>query len=149
MNPSYGGAVANHYLAQQINGATPERLMFMLLEGAQRFLIQAVAAIRRRDIATRARMVNRVSSIVEDMRIRLNHEYGGERDAPEEVPADVLAAWRGGDEKLPERWYALDVDAAKKAWAEGVKRAGEEWYRDGPSGDAPLQLVLLGELRYG
>jgi len=41
-------------------------------------IIQAVAAIRRRDIPTRARLVNRVSSIVEELAIRLNHEEGGE-----------------------------------------------------------------------
>ena len=78
MNPNYGGTAANHYLVQQINGASPERLMFMLLEGAQKFLLQAIAAIQRRDIATRARMVNRVSSIVEELAVRLNHEEGGE-----------------------------------------------------------------------
>ncbi len=78
MNPNYGGSAANTYLIQQINGASPEHLMYMLLEGAQKFLLQAVAAMRRRDIATRARMVNRVSSIVEELAIRLNHEEGGE-----------------------------------------------------------------------
>ncbi|HLO66820.1 MAG TPA: flagellar export chaperone FliS [Holophaga sp.] len=78
MNPTYGGTAANQYLVQQINGASPERLMFMLLEGAQKFLLQAIAAIQRRDIATRARMVNRVSSIVEELAVRLNHEEGGE-----------------------------------------------------------------------
>lgn len=78
MNTYTGGAAANQYLAQQINGASPERLMFMLLEGAQRFLVQAENAIRQRDIASRARLVNRVSSIIEELAIRLNHEEGGE-----------------------------------------------------------------------
>lgn len=77
MNPSYGKAASN-YLIQEINGSSPEHLMFMLLEGAQRFLLQAVSAIRKRDITTRARMVNRVSSIVEELAIRLDHEGGGE-----------------------------------------------------------------------
>lgn len=77
MNENYGKA-ASQYLIQEINGSTPEHIMFMLLEGAQRFLAQAVAAIQRRDIATRARMVNRVSSIVEELAIRLDHEGGGE-----------------------------------------------------------------------
>lgn len=78
MNPYTGGGAANQYLAQQVNGASPERLMFMLLEGAQRFLLQAQAAIRARDIPARARLVNRVSSIIEELAIRLNHEEGGE-----------------------------------------------------------------------
>jgi flagellar protein FliS len=78
MNTYTGGAAANKYLAQQVNGASPEHLVFMLLEGAQRFLIQAEAALRRRDIPARARLVNRVSSIIEELAIRLNHEEGGE-----------------------------------------------------------------------
>jgi flagellin-specific chaperone FliS len=60
MNHNYGKA-ANNYLIQEISGSSPEHIMFMLLEGAQRFLLQAVIAVRRRDITTRARMVNRVS----------------------------------------------------------------------------------------
>jgi len=77
MNNNYGKA-ANNYLIQEISGSSPEHIMFMLLEGAQRFLLQAVVAIKRRDITTRARMVNRVSSIVEEMAVRLDHEGGGE-----------------------------------------------------------------------
>ena len=77
MNQSYGKAASN-YLIQEINGSSPEHVMFMLLEGAQRFLLQAVVAIKRRDITTRARMVNRVSAIVEELAVRLDHEGGGE-----------------------------------------------------------------------
>ena len=77
MNQSYGKAASN-YLMQEIAGSSPEHIMFMLLEGAQRFLLQAVVAIKRRDITTRARMVNRVSSIVEELAVRLDHEGGGE-----------------------------------------------------------------------
>jgi flagellar protein FliS len=77
MNQNYGKAASN-YLIQEISGSSPEHIMFMLLEGAQRFLLQAVVAIKRRDITTRARMVNRVSSIVEEMAVRLDHEGGGE-----------------------------------------------------------------------
>lgn len=77
MNQPYGAA-ANQYMLQQIQGSTPEHIMFLLMEGAQKFLTQAVEAIRRRDIATRARMVNRTSSIVEEMTIRLDLEGGGE-----------------------------------------------------------------------
>jgi flagellar protein FliS len=50
----------------------------MLLEGAQRFLNQAIVALRNRDIQTKARLVNRVSAIIEELAVRLNHEEGGE-----------------------------------------------------------------------
>jgi len=78
MQPSYGGNVADRYLVQKINGATPEQLAILLLEGAQRFLTQAIDALQKRDIPLKARMVNRVSAIIEELTVRLNHEAGGE-----------------------------------------------------------------------
>jgi len=73
-----GGKQASNYLAQRINGATPEELAAMLLEGAVRFLHQAAAAIKRRDIPERARLVNRVSLILDELLSMLNSEEGGE-----------------------------------------------------------------------
>ena len=78
MQPYFGGKPAQQYLTQRINGATPEQLVAMLLEGAQRFLSQAIQALRNRDIQTKARLVNRVSAIIEELAVRLNHEEGGE-----------------------------------------------------------------------
>lgn len=73
----YGNA-ADQYLLQRINGASPEQLVAMLLEGGQRFLAQAIKAVESRDVAVKARMVNRVSAIIEELLVRLNHEDGGE-----------------------------------------------------------------------
>jgi flagellar protein FliS len=78
MHPYFGGKPAQQYLTQRINGATPEQLVAMLLEGAQRFLAQAIVALRSRDIAGKAKLVNRVSAIIEELAVRLNHEEGGE-----------------------------------------------------------------------
>ena len=122
MNPNYGGTAANQYLLQQINGASPEHLMFMLLEGAQKFLIQAVAAIRRRDIATRARMVNRVSSIVEELAIRLNHEEGGElvENLTRIYDWWLKEVFEGSQKNQAERLEAIErqISDMKTAWAE-------------------------------
>jgi hypothetical protein len=45
---------------------------------------------------------------------------------------EAIKAWRAG-EKLPEHFHALNLDAAKKSWQEGVKRDGvgvvREWRR--------------------
>ena len=73
-----GGRQANNYLAQRINGATPEELAAMLLEGAQRFLTQAVAAIRKNNLPERSRLVNRVSLIMDELISMLNVEDGGD-----------------------------------------------------------------------
>nr|WP_320132977.1 flagellar export chaperone FliS [uncultured Holophaga sp.] len=78
MQTAYGGNANNHYLTQKINGATPEQLMILLLEGGQRFMTQAIDAIRKRDIPLKARMVNRVSAIIEELAVQLNLDEGGE-----------------------------------------------------------------------
>lgn len=68
----------DEYLLQRINSASPEQLVALMLEGAQRFIAQAVQAIGRRDVPARARAINRASAIVEELMVRLNHEDGGE-----------------------------------------------------------------------
>lgn len=62
----------------------------------------------------------------------------------------ALKAWQAGA-PLPEHWFKLDQDAAIRAWEEGVKRWGVDWYEnvDGQREDVVVQLALLGEIRYG
>jgi len=52
---------------------------------------------------------------------------------------------------LPEHWFRLDRAAAIRAWEEGVKRWGVDWYEecDSTREDIVVQLALLGEVRYG
>lgn len=74
MYPAYGGNQANTYLAQRINSASAEELATMLLAGAERFLREAGAAIRRKDYMEKARLVNRSSEIVQALVGMLNTE---------------------------------------------------------------------------
>ncbi len=62
----------------------------------------------------------------------------------------ALAAWRKG-EALPEHWFRLDLDFALRAWAEGVKWKGVEWFANGDANsyDYAIQQALLGQQRYG
>jgi len=73
-----GGNAADQYLVQRIQGATKEQLAAMLLEGAERFLNGAIQAMERHDIQAKARYVNRVSAIIEELTIWLDLESGGE-----------------------------------------------------------------------
>lgn len=70
------------------------------------------------------------------------------RESPEYE--NIVAAWRDGLE-LPEHWFRLSEDACKRAWVEGVKREGLNWYNDGDASsyDCALQRALLGEIIYG
>ena len=74
MRPASGGYPANSYLAQRINSASPEELTAMLLAGAERFLTQATAAIRRRDRLEKARLLHRGSEIMQSLLGMLNPE---------------------------------------------------------------------------
>jgi flagellar protein FliS len=73
MIPSQGAAQSDSYLLQQISSASPEQLCVMLLEGAQRFLQQAVAAIKAHNIEEKAKMVNRVSAIIEELMLQVDN----------------------------------------------------------------------------
>jgi len=78
MQPSYGGNASDQYLVQKINGASLEQLVVLLLEGGQRFLAQAILAMERKDIPTKARLINRVSAIIEELSVWVDQEQGGE-----------------------------------------------------------------------
>ncbi len=69
---------SNQYLAQRVLGASPEQLVALLLEGGQRFLAQAIQATENRNIGRKAQCINRVSAIIDELVLRLNHEEGGE-----------------------------------------------------------------------
>ena len=71
-------AQSDTYLLQRINGATPEQLCILLLEGAQRFLRQAIQSTADRNVADKARYVNRVSAIIEELTVQLNMDEGSE-----------------------------------------------------------------------
>ena len=53
---------------------------------------------------------------------------------------------------LPENYYRLDEAAAVRAYVEGCKRWGADWFEskgDATTYDVVIQLALLGEIRYG
>ena len=74
MQAAYGGNPTRLYLAQRINSASAEELTAMLLEGAQRFLLEAVKAMHANDLRTKARHIQRVSEIMQKLLGMLNPE---------------------------------------------------------------------------
>jgi flagellar secretion chaperone FliS len=73
-----GGNAADQYLVQRVQGASPEQLVALLLEGGQKFINLALAAMKNKDVPGKARYVNRVSDIILELNLRLNREDGGE-----------------------------------------------------------------------
>ncbi len=58
-----------------------------------------------------------------------------------------------GSRKMPEHWYLFDEEIAIKAYLEGVKKWGMDWYNDpntdGRNYDTAIQLALFGKLVFG
>jgi flagellar biosynthetic protein FliS len=55
----------------------PEHMVVLLLEGAQRFLEKAEAAIHRREPLVRDHHLNKVLAILKELHRCLNHDQGG------------------------------------------------------------------------
>ena len=64
--------------------------------------------------------------------------------------SSIVDAWRAG-KALPERWMRLNEETAVKAYVEGFKRGGVDWYENGDACDydVALQKAMLGEVVYG
>jgi len=73
-----GGKAADHYLVQRIQGASPEQVAALLLEGGQRFLNLMIKAMQNQDLPNQAVYIGRISDILLGLKERLNLEDGGE-----------------------------------------------------------------------
>lgn len=79
MSPmSQDSTFAHEDLARRFAEASPELMVVMLLDAGQRFLAQAVDAMGRKDFVAKGAAVSRVSAIIEELALRLNHKEGGE-----------------------------------------------------------------------
>ena len=69
---------ANHYRETAIKTANPLQLVVMLYEGAIHSLQQAQEHVRRKEIASRLRCVNRAVSIISELHSSLNLKEGSD-----------------------------------------------------------------------
>ena len=74
---AYPKPAADPYLIQRVLSASPEQLVAILLEGAQRFLGRASQALRNRDFHGMSSNLSRVAEFIAELELRLNHEAGG------------------------------------------------------------------------
>ena len=74
-----------------------------------------------------------------------------DRNYTDEERHNAIQAWKAR-EPLPNNFYALNQDLATKAWAEGVKKDGVEWFEDGDGNtydNAVQRAIFNGEVVYG
>src|SRR5919197_4260859 len=73
MNPA---AVPQTYKESAVLTATPERLVVMLYDGANRFLLQAAAALRAGDLPTSNGRMQRAEAILDELLATLDMSAG-------------------------------------------------------------------------
>jgi flagellar secretion chaperone FliS len=69
---------ADTYLSQRILGASPEQQAALIMEAGQLHLGKAIRALTQNDASTATRSFIRVSEVIQEATIRLNHDEGGE-----------------------------------------------------------------------
>ena len=69
---------ADTYLVQRVMTASPEQQAALLMEAGQRFLGKAIKAMEQKDHFEVGRCLSRVTEIINESILRLNHEDGGE-----------------------------------------------------------------------
>jgi flagellar protein FliS len=72
------GKASDQYLLQRIQGASPEQMAAILLEGGQRFIKLTLEAMTQKNLTEQARCTNRTADIILELKERLNHNEGGE-----------------------------------------------------------------------
>lgn len=86
-----------------------------------------------------------------NVRHRLVYDVGAEDRVPtDEEDIKAIAKMQAG-KKLPKNYYILNRDVMTKAFAEGVKTYGLEFYEKHDAGtlDCAIQTALLGSVVYG
>lgn len=74
--PEFGNPLGVAMTVQEAK-PIPEHMVVLLLEGAQRFLEKAEAAIHRREPLVRDHHLKKVQAILKELHRCLNHEQGG------------------------------------------------------------------------
>jgi len=89
-------------LAGSVSDATPHRLVLLLLQSARTRIRTAVVAIEQNDAARKAKAINGAYSILEGLRITLDHRSGGE------IASGLDAIYQYGGRRLVEANAAND-----------------------------------------
>jgi len=76
MSTAYATA-SRAYTESSVLTAPPERLVVMLYDGANRFLVRAAAAIRAGDAGQAGEQLGRANAILDELLGTLDHEAGG------------------------------------------------------------------------
>jgi flagellar protein FliS len=119
---TYLASSRSAYQKSAVLTATPEQLVVMLYDGAHRFLSQAAAAMRERDVPTTHQRLRRAEAIIHHLLSTLDFEQAGE--LPHQLQSIYLFCLRHLNEARahldPERVEQVDrlLGELREAWAQ-------------------------------
>lgn len=118
-------AYMNQYHNNQIQTASPERILIMLYDGAIRFTRQAIQALDVGDKVLQAEKINRAMAIVCEFSNTLDHEVGGQIAADLDalysfMTRELTRANLKGDRKALETVDDL-LTGLRETWVEAAK----------------------------
>jgi flagellar secretion chaperone FliS len=118
-------AYMNQYQNNQVQTASPEKILIMLYDGAIRFTRQAMLAIDAGNKSVQGEKISRVIAIVSEFSNTLDHEIGGE--IATELDAlytfmirELTQANLKGDRKALETVDEL-LSGLRETWVEAAK----------------------------
>ncbi|MBU0960307.1 MAG: flagellar export chaperone FliS [Proteobacteria bacterium] len=115
----------NQYQNNQIQTASPEKILIMLYDGAIRFTRQAMQAMDAGDKAVQGERISRAMAIVCEFSNTLDHEIGGEIAADLDalysfMTRELTRANLKGDRKALETVEDL-LSGLRDTWVEAAK----------------------------
>lgn len=128
-------SVQQAYTEAAVLTATPERLVVMLFDGANRFLVRTVAALRANEPQAAMRNVQRAVAIIDELNFSLDMSYG-------EVPERLRAIYLFHKRELVQACIARDPEAIEVV-AGLLRELGDAFTQiaDGGAPDVPARVA--------
>ena len=139
-------AYMNQYQNNQIQTASPEKILIMLYDGAIRFTRQAMLAMDAGDKAVQGEKISRVMAIVCEFSNTLDHEIGGEIATELDalyncMTRELTRANLKGDRKALETVEDL-LSGLRETWVEAAKIYAREKQVEGEIVGESLSVAL-------
>lgn len=133
---------ADSYLVQRVMGAGPEQQAALLMEAGQLFIRKAIKAMGEGQHLEAARCFSRVTEIINEAMLRLNHEVGGE------LVENLMKIYDWWTWEVFEASTTKDVvrlEALHRNMGE-IRQAWEQLYERGARGAGAAQAMLRDEV---
>ena len=121
---------AQKYKQTSVQSASKEKLLLLLYEGCIRYMKTALAAIEKKDIATRGMNIGYAFDIVNELNNTLNHEVGGDIAKNLEqlymFVSDQMTKTNATGDKKPLEDALKIMETLYSGWVEAIEKIKRE-----------------------